>query len=157
MRINLVLFEPEIPQNTGTLLRTAACLGFELHIIEPCGFTFNHTKLKRAGMDYIDKVTYVRHANWETFLNFASQTNGRLLLMEADTEATPYQHYPFKKDDFIIMGKESTGVSDEVARSCDATITIPMSKGVRSLNMAVSASIVISHALNVVQGAIPPR
>lgn len=144
--MKLALYQPEIPQNTGTLLRTSACLGFEVHIIEPCGFAFNSAKLKRSGMDYLDKVQLTRHPNWEAFL--AHTKDNRILLMDAGSTATPYYNFLFQESDYLLMGRESDGVPPDVAQQCYESITIPMKNEMRSLNMAVSAAIVMAHGLN---------
>lgn len=147
--MRLALFQPDIAQNTGTLLRLGACLDLPLDIIEPCGFLFNDKGLKRAGMDYLDMANFRRHASWEDFLSYRNdhQTEyGRLILLTTHA-SIPYTSFEFKKNDIILMGRESAGVPDLVHQSVDARLLIPMNKNARSLNVAVSAVMVIGEAL----------
>ena len=147
--MRLALFQPDIPQNTGTLLRLGACLDLPIDIIEPCGFLFNEKAMKRAGMDYLEFADYRRHDSWEDFLAFRashSQEYGRIVLMTTKANQ-PYTDFKFQENDIILMGRESAGVPDEVHQTADARITIPMNPHARSINMAVSASMAVSEAL----------
>lgn len=147
--MRLALFQPDIPQNTGTLLRLGACLDFALDIIEPCGFIFNEKAMRRAGMDYLEQVSYRRHNSWQDFLLYRanhSEEYGRLVLMTTHA-SEPYTDFEFQKNDVILMGRESAGVPDEVHQTVDARLLIPMNPNARSINMAISAAMVIGEAL----------
>ncbi len=147
--MRLALFQPDIPQNTGTLLRLGACLDLPLDIIEPCGFVFNEKAMRRAGMDYLDKVEYRRHNSWDDFLQFRTQNPqeyGRIVLMTTKA-SQPYTDFQFRKNDIILMGRESAGVPEEVHNLADARVVIPMSPDTRSINMAISAAMVVGEAL----------
>lgn len=143
--INLVLLEPDIPQNLGAVLRLSACLGCPVHVIEPCGFVLDDKKLRRAGMDYIDKAAMTRHASWQRFLDYRQIHFGRLLLLETDG-ATPYTDFDYDPRDYVLFGRESTGTPHDHYAAMDATLTIPMREGVRSLNMAMAAGMVAAEA-----------
>ncbi len=153
--MRLALFQPDIPQNTGTLLRLGACLDLPLDIIEPCGFIFNEKAMRRAGMDYLEQVSYRRHNSWADFLAYREvhQTEyGRLVLMTTHA-AVPYTDFEFKPNDVILMGRESAGVPDDVHQLVDARLVIPMKSGARSINMAISAAMVVGEALRQVRKA----
>ena len=135
------MFQPDIPQNTGTLLRLGACLDIELDIIEPCGFIFSERTLKRAGMDYLDMVRYRRHHSWEHFLQYRTEhpeEYGRIVLLTTHA-SEPYYNFEFRPNDIILMGRESAGVPEEVHQTADARLLIPMNHNARSINVAVSA------------------
>lgn len=147
--MRLALFQPDIPQNTGTLLRLGACVDVELDIIEPCGFVFSEKALKRAGMDYLDLVKYRRHDFWEDFLHYRAghpEEYGRLVLLTTHA-SKPYTEFEFLPNDIILMGRESAGVPQEVHDMVDARLLIPMNEKARSINVAVSAVMVIGEAL----------
>ena len=147
--MRLALFQPDIAQNTGTLLRLGACLDLPVDIIEPCGFLFTDKALKRAGMDYLDMATYQRHASWDDFLAYRNahpEDYGRILLLTTHA-VTPYTDFEFKKNDIILMGRESAGVPQAVHNLADARLLIPMRKEARSINVAVSAVMVVGEAL----------
>ena len=145
--INLVLYQPDIPQNLGACLRLSACMGCVVHVIEPCGFPIDHARLRRAGMDYIDKARYHRHLNWEAFLQYHREqaAPGRLLLLETDGKAA-YTSTQFVPTDYIILGSEGAGTPRALYAQMDATLTIPMRAGMRSLNMAMSAGMLVAEA-----------
>lgn len=147
--MRLALFQPDIPQNTGTLLRLGACLDVELDIIEPCGYIFSEKTLKRAGMDYLHLVKYRRHKSWEHFLQYRAEhpdEYGRIVLLT--THATePYYNFKFQPNDIILMGRESAGVPEEVHQTADARLLIPMNENARSINVAVSAVMVVGECL----------
>lgn len=143
--IRLLLYQPDIPQNLGACLRLMACMGGELHVIEPCGFPLNDSKIRRAGMDYIDHVTFIRHSSFEDFSSYRIQRAGRLLLLETDG-AVPYCDHVFVTSDYVMVGRESAGTPRELYARMDATLHIPMQAGVRSLNMAMSAGMVVAEA-----------
>jgi tRNA (cytidine/uridine-2'-O-)-methyltransferase len=142
--LRLVLFQPDIPQNAGSMLRLAACLGVAVDLIEPAGFLIDDRRMRRAGMDYLDHVALVRHASWETYRTAARP--GRLVLMTRWAEAA-YHEFAFLSNDSIMVGRESGGVPPEVAAATDAAIRIPMQPALRSLNVAVAAGMVLGEAL----------
>lgn len=144
MPLRLALFEPDIPQNTGTLIRLGACMGVPVDIIEPCGFAFTDKSLKRAGMDYLERATIHRHDSWEKFLE--SLDGGRIVLLSTRA-AEPYTGFSFAPDDTLLLGRESAGVPDEVHERADARVLIPMADGARSLNVALAGAMVLGEAL----------
>jgi tRNA (cytidine/uridine-2'-O-)-methyltransferase len=146
--MRLALFEPDIPQNTGTLLRLSACLGIAVDIIEPCGFLFTDKGLKRAGMDYLELANYRRHDSWTAF---EAQRKGRLVLLSAKA-SHPYTEFVFAPDDVLLLGRESAGVPDHVRDTADARLRIPLKPGLRSLNVALAASMVLGEALRQTEG-----
>ncbi|MDO5386191.1 MAG: tRNA (cytidine(34)-2'-O)-methyltransferase [Pseudomonadota bacterium] len=147
--MRLALFQPDIPQNTGTLLRLGACLDFAVDIIEPCGFIFNEKAMRRAGMDYLEQVSYRRHNSWQDFWAYRAahpEEYGRLVLMSTHA-SEPYTDFSFQPNDIILMGRESAGVPEDVHNQADARLLIPMNPKARSINMAISAAIVIGEVL----------
>jgi len=142
--VRIALYQPDIPQNTGTILRLAACFGFPVDIIEPCGFALSDARMRRAGMDYIDHVDWSRHTSWERFLE--QRTSGRLVLLTTKADSSLLD-FTFEADDTLLFGQESAGVPEEVHNRADARVSIPMQSGLRSLNLAVSASIAAWEAL----------
>jgi tRNA (cytidine/uridine-2'-O-)-methyltransferase len=146
MSLRIALYQPDIPQNTGTILRLCACLGIEAHIIEPAGFPTSDRAFRRAGMDYIDAVTIVRHASWREFEAWRQSADHRLVLFT--TKATvSYLDYSFETDDILLFGRESAGVPDEVHDAADARLVIPLKPGLRSLNVAITAAMAAGEAL----------
>ncbi|MDP6875310.1 MAG: tRNA (cytidine(34)-2'-O)-methyltransferase [Alphaproteobacteria bacterium] len=146
--MRLALYQPDIPQNTGTLVRLCACLGVPLDIIEPCGFTFTDKQLRRAAMDYAERAELQRHDSWSDFL---PGLNGRLLL--ASTKgAVPYADFAFRNEDIILLGQEQSGVPEEVHARADARLVIPMQAGARSLNIAVAGAMILGEALRQTDG-----
>ncbi|MDX2094933.1 MAG: tRNA (cytidine(34)-2'-O)-methyltransferase [Alphaproteobacteria bacterium] len=143
--LNLVLYQPDIPQNLGAMLRLSACLGATVHVVEPCGFPMDAAKLRRVGMDYIHKVQMVRHVNWQAFLDARQGRPGRLLLLETDG-TTCYTEMQYAPDDYVVLGSESAGTPRALYKQMDATLTIPMREGMRSLNLAMSAGILVAEA-----------
>ena len=142
--LRLALFEPDIPQNTAALLRTCGCLGVPCEIIEPCGFILRTKQIRRIGMDYLDKVVLTHHQDWETFQS-RYRGDRRILLTTKVTK--PYTAYNFRSGDTLVMGRESAGAPDFVHAEVDERLTIPMVSGMRSLNIGVSAAIVMAEAL----------
>lgn len=141
--MDICLYEPEIAQNAGTIARLCACMGGNLHIIEPASFVISDSKFKRAGMDYISKANLTLH---DSFYDFKNKYNGRIILL--DTKATTIYHdFQFQNTDCIMVGRESSGVPEDVFQMCDEKVIIPMNPGVRSLNVAISVAIVFSEAL----------
>ena len=151
--MRLVLFQPDIAQNTGTMMRLCACVDLPIDIIEPCGFIFNDKAMRRAGMDYLDMVDYRRHNSWADFLQYRAEhplEYGRIVLMTTKA-SQPYVDFEFKENDIILMGRESAGVPEEVHRIADARVVIPMNEKARSINVAVSATMVVGEALRQVR------
>jgi tRNA (cytidine/uridine-2'-O-)-methyltransferase len=142
--MRLALYQPDIPQNAGALLRLGACLGVAIDIIEPCGFVLSDARLRRAGMDYLPRASFVRHDSWDSFR--AARGGGRLLLLTTAGD-TPYHRFAFAADDTLLVGRESAGVPQAVHESCDARLVIPMRPGVRSLNVALAAALALGEAL----------
>ena len=144
--MRIALYEPDIPQNTGTILRLAACLGLAAHIIEPAGFPVSDRAFRRAGMDYLDQVTILRHASWEAFTAWRAQVGIRLVLFTTGA-GTSYLDHAFRSDDLLLFGRESAGVPEMVHRAAQARLVIPMRPGVRSLNVAMAAAMAVGEAL----------
>ena len=149
--LRLALYQPDIPQNTGTILRMAACLGLPVELIEPTGFDVSDRNLRRVGLDYLDHLSLTRHVSWRAFEAWRRQAGARLVL--ATTKgALPYTEFSFAADDVVLLGRESAGVPDEVHATADARIVVPMREGMRSLNIAVAAAMVVGEALRQTQG-----
>ena len=146
MSLRLALYEPDIPQNTGTIMRLCACLGLGLDLIGPLGFTLTDRKLARAGMDYLDRLDLARHDTWGLFSAAAGGAGRRLVLLTTRAE-TAYTDFAFGPDDILIAGSESAGVPDAVHDAVAARITVPMVAGMRSLNVAVAVAMVTGEAL----------
>jgi tRNA (cytidine/uridine-2'-O-)-methyltransferase len=144
-KISIALFEPDIPQNTGTIIRLADCLGFIVHIIEPCGFIWGGKDMKRASMDYFNPENYILHQNMEKFLIYAKENKKNLVLATTKTNNN-YLDYSYKNDDIILFGKESAGVPEYIHNICLDKITIKMQETKRSINLAISSAIIISEA-----------
>lgn len=142
--LRLALYQPDMPQNTGSMLRLGACLGVGLDIIEPCGFVWDDKKLHRVAMDYIDHLAYARHASWDKFLD---TIGSRRLILLTTKGAVPYTSFAYRPDDILMVGRESAGVPDAVHGSADGRVVIPMVPGLRSLNVALSASMVLGEAI----------
>lgn len=155
--MRLALYQPDIPQNTGTLLRLGACLDLPIDIIEPCGFLFNEKAMRRAGMDYLDFSNYRRHNSWNDFLDYReqhSQEYGRIILLTTHGNKS-FVDFDFKPNDIILMGRESAGVPENVHQKADAQLLIPMNPNARSINMAISAAMAITEGLRQT-GGFPP-
>jgi len=149
--ICLALFQPDIPQNAGTMLRLCACLGLDAAIVEPAGFPVSDKHFRRAGMDYLDQVRIARHASFRAFEDWRATTGRRLVLLTTQA-ATPYADFAFRAGDVVMVGRESAGVPDEVRAAADATLRIPMRAQARSLNVAVAAALVLGEALRQTDG-----
>jgi tRNA (cytidine/uridine-2'-O-)-methyltransferase len=146
MPLSIALYQPDIAQNTGTILRLCACLGMTTHIIEPAGFPTSDRAFRRAGMDYLDAVDIVRHASWREFEAWRHSGHNRLVLFT--TKATlSYLDYSFETNDVLLFGRESAGVPDEVHDAADARLVIPLRPGLRSLNVALAAAMAAGEAL----------
>lgn len=146
--MRLALYQPDIPQNTGTILRLAACLGVAVDVIGPAGFDLSDRMLRRAGLDYLQYVELTRHVSWDDYLALRREMRkpGRLVLLSARGVET-YTDFGFEADDTLLLGRESAGVPDAVRAVADASVRIPMRPGLRSLNIAVSAAMVLGEAL----------
>ncbi len=146
MPLALALYQPDIPQNCGTMLRLCACLGVEATIIEPAGFPVSDRHFRRSGMDYLDAVNVSRHVSWRAFEDWRAPTGRRLVLLST-TAALPFTDFAFAPDDILMVGRESAGAPPEVHEAADARILIPIRPGMRSLNVAVCAAMALGEAL----------
>jgi tRNA (cytidine/uridine-2'-O-)-methyltransferase len=144
--MQIALYQPDIPQNTGTILRLCACLGVSAHIIEPAGFPVSDRHFRRAGMDYLDQVSITRHDSWPKFEQWRNEAGYRLVLFTTKA-AGCYLDYRYDADDILLFGRESAGVPDDVVAAADARLVIPIKPGLRSLNVAVAASMALGEAL----------
>lgn len=142
----IALYQPDIAGNTGTILRTAACLGLVVHVIEPAGFDLSDRALKRAGLDYAEKAALKRHLDWQAFQDWRLGESRRLVLATTRA-ATSYTDITFGNDDILLFGRESAGVPEDVHEAADLRITIAMASGMRSLNVAISAAMIAGEAL----------
>ena len=141
--MRVALYQPEIAQNVGAVLRLGACFGVAVDLIEPMGFTWDDKRVRRTAMDYIDAVEVVRHGDFEAFR--ATQA-ARLILLTTKGTQSPYE-FAFATDDILLFGKESGGVPADVAVCCDAALRIPIRTDVRSLNLATAAALTLGEAL----------
>jgi tRNA (cytidine/uridine-2'-O-)-methyltransferase len=144
--MRIALFQPDIPQNTGTILRLCACLNVEAHIIEPAGFPVSDRHFRRAGMDYLDQVTIRRHDSWAKFEQWRRENGFRLILFSTKGALT-YLDHRYEADDILLFGRESAGVPDDVVAAADARLVIPIEPGLRSLNVAMAAAMALGEAL----------
>jgi len=144
--LRIALFQPDIPGNTGALLRLSACLGIEVELIEPAGFALSDRMLRRAGMDYLEIAALHRHPSWEAFERWRREEQRRLILLTTATKV-PYTSFCFREDDVLLFGRESSGVPDNVQAAADCRLTIPMREGARSLNVALAAAMVCGEAI----------
>ncbi|PZU85240.1 MAG: tRNA methyltransferase [Chelatococcus sp.] len=149
--LRLALYQPDIPQNAGTMIRMAACLGVAVDIVEPAAFDVSDRHFRRAGMDYLERAAVARHDSFAAFEAWRRQSGRRLVLAETDG-ATPHTGFVFQPDDIVMVGRESAGVGAEVYAAADATVHIPMQPGLRSLNVALAAAMVIGEALRQTNG-----
>ncbi|MBF0324267.1 tRNA (cytidine(34)-2'-O)-methyltransferase [Magnetospirillum moscoviense] len=149
--LRLALYQPDIPQNAGTLLRLAACMGFPLDVIEPCGFLWDDKRMRRAGMDYVAHAQVRRHASWASFRQVQAGENHRLILLTTRGDQR-LDGFSFRPGDVIMVGRESAGVPDEVAAQADVSLVIPMRPEVRSLNVALAATLAVGEALRQLGG-----
>lgn len=141
--LRLAAFEPDIPQNLGAMIRLSACFGFELDVIEPCGFPFSVKSLRRSAMDYADQAKIRHHTSWDAFLDTVE--NRRIVLLTTKSTHGLWQ-FNFSERDILLVGRESAGVTPEVTQRADAAISLPMPGGGRSLNVANCASIAMAEA-----------
>lgn len=147
--MRLALYQPDIPQNCGALIRLSACLGVGLDIIEPCGFLLDDKRLRRAGLDYHAQARLTRHRSWTAFQaarQAPDRPPGRLLLLTTGGDR-PYTHFTYARGDILLLGRESAGVPAEVHAAADARLVIPVEADCRSLNVAQAAAMVLGEAL----------
>ncbi len=146
--MRLALFEPDIPQNEGAILRLGACLGVPVDVIEPCGFVFDDRRLKRVALDYLDRAAIHRHVSWDAFLKARKEdaNAGRLVLLSTKAEIL-YTDFAFRENDTLLLGRESEGAPRFIHETADARVKVPMQSGVRSLNVALAAAMVAGEAL----------
>ena len=150
--MRIALYQPDIPQNTGTILRLCACLKVEAHIIEPAGFPVSDRHFRRAGMDYLDQVTILRHESWAKFQEWRAGTSGRLILFTT-MASKPYLEQDYDASDMLLFGRESAGVPDDVHDAADERLVVPIAPGMRSLNVAMTVAMALGEALRQVKGA----
>lgn len=151
MDFRIALYQPDIPGNTGTILRMAACLGIGVDVIEPAGFDISDRALRRACMDYLEQAALTRHLDWTRFEDWRRSENRRLVLFSTKA-AEPYTRFAFRPGDVLLFGRESAGVPDHVHEGADARLLIPMVEGARSLNIALSAAMAAGEALRQLRG-----
>ena len=144
--LRIALYEPDIPQNTGTILRLCACLGIDAHIIEPAGFPVTDRAFRRAGLDYLDQVAITRHGSFQAFEDWRASQRLKLVLLTT-TSNTCYLDHAFRDDQILLFGRESAGVPEPVHAAADARLRIPMRAGLRSLNVAMAVALVAGEAL----------
>lgn len=144
--MKIALYEPDIPQNTGTILRLAACLGVEAHLIEPAGFPVTDRAFRRAGMDYLDQVDLTRHVSWTAFDAWRRERGLRLALFTTRA-TTAYLDHAYGPDEVLLFGRESAGVPEPVHAAADTRLTIPIRTGLRSLNVAMACAMALGEAL----------
>nr|WP_295888316.1 tRNA (cytidine(34)-2'-O)-methyltransferase [uncultured Devosia sp.] len=145
MPVDLALYQPDIANNTGTLIRLGACLGTTIHLIHPTGFPFSPRALARAGLDYVDHAAVHEHVSWTAFDAWRRIQGRRLVLLTTKAETSAYA-VDYETDDILMVGRESAGVPDAVAEACDLRIRIPMRSGLRSINVALAATLILGEA-----------
>ncbi len=153
--MRIALYQPDIPQNAATIIRTAACLGLVVDIIEPAGFLVSDRAFRRAGMDYLEQASVVTHASFAAFERWRAGAGAPRLVLLSTRAATPYLDFAFRPDDILMLGRESAGVPDEVHALADARLVIPMLEGRRSLNVAMATAMVVGEALRQTAGPGP--
>jgi tRNA (cytidine/uridine-2'-O-)-methyltransferase len=144
--MEIALYEPDIPQNAGTIMRLGACMGVPVHIVEPAGFPVSDRAFRRAGLDYLDAVKIERHVSFDAFETWRKTNRRRLVLLTTKAKLA-YTGFAFREGDLLMVGRESSGVPDKVHAAADASLRIPMREGLRSLNIAVALSMVLGEAL----------
>jgi tRNA (cytidine/uridine-2'-O-)-methyltransferase len=149
--MRIALYQPDIPQNTGTILRLAACLGVEAHIIEPAGFPTSDRAFRRAGMDYLDRLTIFRHVSRRAFDDWRRTAGARMVLFTTAASEC-YLDHAYRPDDILTFGRESAGVPDEVHRVAEFRLRIPMRRGLRSINVAMAVAMALGEAMRQTNG-----
>lgn len=142
--VSLALYQPDIPQNVGATMRVCACLNVPLHIIEPCGFPWDESKMKRAGMDYMGHAALLRHESWNKFLQ--DNIKNRIILMTTHAPLT-YINFKFEENDILLAGRESAGAPENIHESAAERIAIPMEHGLRSMNIVNASAMILGEAL----------
>jgi len=145
-RLRIALYQPDIPGNTGAILRLAACLGVDVDLIEPAGFDLSDRALKRAGMDYIERAALHRHASWEDFERWRREEERRVILFTT-AASVPYTAFNFREGDILLFGRESAGVPEHVHNAADYRLVIPIREEARSLNVSLTAAMACGEAL----------
>ncbi len=143
--MKIALYQPDIPQNLGAVIRLCGCIGVSLDIIEPCGFIFDERKIRQSAMDYYDKIEIKRHNSWNDFYNLY-HGNRRIILMSTKASC-PYTGFKFQKNDILLAGRESAGVPEHIHKNADHRIHIPMQEGFRSLNIVNATSMILGEAM----------
>jgi tRNA (cytidine/uridine-2'-O-)-methyltransferase len=146
LTIDLALYQPDIAANTGTLLRLGACLGVPVHVIHPAGFAITQRNLARSGMDYLDRAQLVEHVSFAAFDEWRKKEGRRLVLLTTKSADSAYQA-TYEASDILMLGRESAGVPDDIAAQADLRVRIPMSPGLRSINVAIAGSMVLGEAM----------
>ncbi|NQV84039.1 MAG: tRNA (cytidine(34)-2'-O)-methyltransferase [Rhodospirillales bacterium] len=145
--MRIALYQPDIPGNAGAIMRTAACLGVGVDIIGPCGFVLSNKQMRRAGMDYLDRLDLNNHSSWQAFQESRRiSAGGRLVLLSTASDDS-YLQFPFQPDDILLVGRESAGVPEDVHTIADGRVRVPMAPGMRSLNVAQALAMVLGEAL----------
>ena len=147
---HIALFQPDMPQNCGAIMRLCACMGVPLDLIEPFGFIWDEARVRRVAMDYIHHVSLTKHRDWESF---KTAKGAQRLILLSTKAATPYTEFKFQADDVLVLGRESAGVPEHIHEQVTARIVIPLQNGMRSLNVGMSAAIVVSEALRQIRSA----
>ena len=142
--MHIILYKPDIPQNTAAIIRLGACMNLKIHLIEPCGFNLNDSRFKRIVLDYFGLCEVIRHNDFDSFLN--EYKDSRIVLMTTKAKKI-YHKFKFKKNDMLLFGRESAGVPEILHKTIDNKIKIPMNEKARSLNVAISVAIIASEAL----------
>jgi tRNA (cytidine/uridine-2'-O-)-methyltransferase len=151
--IGLALYQPDIPQNAGAILRLAACFGAPIHVVHPAAFDLSDRRLRRAGMDYLAQVELIQHDDWKAFQHWRAEAGTRLVALSARAD-TPLTGFAFQADDILLLGRESAGLPPAVLDAADTRLHIPIRPPTRSLNVALAASIALWEALRQT-GALP--
>ncbi|WP_186419567.1 TrmH family RNA methyltransferase [Bosea sp. CS1GBMeth4] len=149
--LRLALYQPDIPQNAGTMIRLAACLGVAVDIVEPAAFDVSDRHFRRSGMDYIERAAVTRHDSFRAFEAWRREAGRRLVLAETDGAST-HTGFAFRPGDIVMVGRESAGVPPEVYAAAEASVHVPMRRDLRSLNVAVAAAMVVGEALRQLHG-----
>ena len=150
--LTLALFEPDIPQNTGTMLRMCACLGIAAALIEPAAFSISDPRFRRAALDYLEHVSLTRHASWRAFLGWKRENPARLILLTTRAPLA-YTDLKYVPGDILLVGRESAGVPEDVHGAADVCVRVPMEPGLRSLNVAIAAAMAAGEALRQIRSA----
>ena len=154
--MQIALYQPDIPQNVGSILRLTACMGVACHIIEPCGFVLDDKRMKRVAMDYAAQAEMQRHTSWDSFLAAMRANRSRILLFSTKAR-THYCDFAYTSQDILLFGRESAGVPPDVAQAVDERLLIPMMPGTRSLNISLAAAMALGEGLRQVRACPKPE